>query len=129
MKRHLKAGKLHLFHGSIEQAIQKNAAENDDDVADCSGHGSNVAAIAGAVAPGADLRLATDIPDYVRQAVAEVPRAGFTLLTPDPAQWATPWDDWISTRYEQKALREGRRPHYLTFRRTDAPAPAPLPAD
>lgn len=30
MKRHLKAGKLHLFHGSIEQAIQKNAAENDE---------------------------------------------------------------------------------------------------
>ena len=85
--------------------------------------------LARVMAPGADLRLATDIPDYVRQAVAEVPRAGFTLLTPDPAQWATPWDDWISTRYEQKALREGRRPHYLTFRRTDAPAPAPLPAD
>lgn len=30
MKRHLKAGKLHLFHGSIEQAIQKNAAEDDE---------------------------------------------------------------------------------------------------
>jgi len=28
-----------------------------------------------------------------------------------------PWDDWLSTRYEQKALREGRVPHYLTFRR------------
>ena len=29
----------------------------------------------------------------------------------------TPWPDWISTRYEKKALREGRPPHYLTFRR------------
>ena len=28
-----------------------------------------------------------------------------------------PWGDWISTRYEQKALREDRVPHYLTFRR------------
>ena len=27
------------------------------------------------------------------------------------------WADWLSTRYEQKALREGRQPHYLTFRR------------
>ena len=27
------------------------------------------------------------------------------------------WDDWLSTRYEQKALREGRAPHYVTFRR------------
>ena len=30
MKKHLKAGKLHLFHGSIEQAIMKNAADNDE---------------------------------------------------------------------------------------------------
>ena len=28
-----------------------------------------------------------------------------------------PWADWLSTRYEQKALREGRLPHYLTFER------------
>ncbi|HRM76091.1 MAG TPA: tRNA (guanosine(46)-N7)-methyltransferase TrmB, partial [Paracoccus sp. (in: a-proteobacteria)] len=27
------------------------------------------------------------------------------------------WADWPSTRYEQKALREGRAPHYVTFRR------------
>ena len=67
--------------------------------------------------PGAIFRVATDIPDYVRQTLEEVPKAGFTCLTPDPAQWATPWDDWISTRYEQKALREGRRAHYLTFQR------------
>lgn len=67
--------------------------------------------------PGAMFRVATDIPDYVRQTMEEVPKAGFTCLTPDPAQWATPWDDWISTRYEQKALREGRRAHYLTFQR------------
>jgi len=30
MKRHLKAGKLHLFHGSIEQAIAKNAEQQDE---------------------------------------------------------------------------------------------------
>lgn len=67
--------------------------------------------------PGAVLRLATDIPDYVRQALEEVPRAGFSLTNPDPAAWQRPWDDWISTRYEQKALREGRVPQYLTFLR------------
>ena len=32
-------------------------------------------------------------------------------------QGGVAWDDWLSTRYEQKALREGRVPHYLTFRR------------
>ncbi|MFN7002469.1 MAG: tRNA (guanine(46)-N(7))-methyltransferase TrmB [Roseinatronobacter sp.] len=71
---------------------------------------------------GAIFRVATDIPDYVRQTLEEVPPAGFDNLTPDVAQWDIPWDDWISTRYEQKALREGRKPHYLTFRRNVQPA-------
>ncbi len=67
--------------------------------------------------PGAILRIATDIPDYVRQSLEEVPRAGFEWLAERPADWREPWGDWLSTRYEQKALREGRVPHYLTFRR------------
>lgn len=67
--------------------------------------------------PGAEFRIATDIPDYVRQALEEVPRAGFVWQAEGPRDWREPWDDWISTRYEQKALREGRVPHYLTFRR------------
>ena len=67
--------------------------------------------------PGAIFRVATDIPDYVRQTLEEVPKAGFAWLAEGPSDWREPWDDWISTRYEQKALREGRTPHYLTFRR------------
>ena len=66
---------------------------------------------------GAIFRVATDIPDYVRQTLEEVPRHGFEWLAERPADWRAPWDDWISTRYEQKALREGRVPHYLTFRK------------
>jgi len=69
------------------------------------------------LAPGAEFRIATDIPDYVRQAMEEVPRAGFEWLAERATDWREPWDDWLSTRYEQKALREGRVPHYLTFRR------------
>ena len=67
--------------------------------------------------PGAIFRVATDIPDYVRQTLEEVPRHGFEWLAETPEDWRSPWDDWISTRYEQKALREGRTPHYLTFRK------------
>lgn len=67
--------------------------------------------------PGAEFRVATDIPDYVRQTMLEVPRAGFDWLAEGPNDWRQPWDDWLSTRYEQKALREGRVPHYMTFRR------------
>lgn len=63
--------------------------------------------------PGGEFRVATDIPDYVRQTREEVPLAGFDLVS----DGAVPWGDWFSTRYEQKALREGRLPHYLTFRR------------
>lgn len=73
--------------------------------------------LARVMAPGAELRIATDIPDYVRQALEEVPRAGFEWLAERPADWRRPWGDWLSTRYERKALREGRVPHYLTFRR------------
>ncbi len=65
------------------------------------------------MAPGAEFRVATDIPDYVRQTLDEVPKAGFERAS----EGGRPWADWISTRYEQKALREGRVPHYMTFRR------------
>ncbi|MBT9384615.1 tRNA (guanine(46)-N(7))-methyltransferase TrmB [Pseudooceanicola sp. CBS1P-1] len=67
--------------------------------------------------PGAIFRVATDIPDYVRQTLQQVPRQGFEWLAERPADWRSPWQDWISTRYEQKALREARTPHYLTFRK------------
>ena len=47
----------------------------------------------------------------------EVPKAGFEWLAEGPDDWRKPWNDWLSTRYEQKALREERTPHYLTFRK------------
>lgn len=72
-------------------------------------------ALARVMKPGAEFRVATDIPDYVRQTLEEVPLAGFDLIA--EAGHGGAWPDWISTRYEQKALREGRDPHYLTFRR------------
>ncbi len=73
--------------------------------------------LAACMKPGAELRVATDIADYVRQTLEEVPKAGFEWLAEGPEDWRRPWDDWLSTRYEQKAIREGRPQHYLTFRR------------
>jgi tRNA (guanine-N7-)-methyltransferase len=70
--------------------------------------------LARVLAPGAEFRIATDIPDYVRQALKEVPKAGFDLVGRDDR----PWSDWTRTRYEAKAVREGREPEYLTFRRS-----------
>ena len=65
------------------------------------------------LAPGAEFRVATDIPSYMRQTLEEVPKAGFELVS----LRAESWPDWLSTRYEQKALREGRTPAYASFRR------------
>jgi tRNA (guanine-N7-)-methyltransferase len=76
-----------------------------------------LAPLARVLKPGAEFRVATDIPDYVRQTLEQVPPQGFTRLRAGPDDLHRPWDDWIATRYEQKALREGRAPHYLSFRR------------
>ena len=72
-----------------------------------------LSALARVMAAGAEFRVATDIAGYVRQTMKEVPLAGFDLV----AAGDVPWADWFSTRYEQKALREGRPPYYMTFRR------------
>ena len=71
----------------------------------------------GVMRSGGEFRVATDIEDYVRQTLQEVPKAGFEWTAEGPRDWREPWADWQSTRYEQKALREGRTPHYLTFRK------------
>lgn len=69
--------------------------------------------------PDAHLLVATDIPDYVRHSLEAVQRdPRFEWLADRPGDWRTPWPDWPGTRYEAKALRAGRTPHYLTFRRT-----------
>lgn len=83
----------------------------------------HLAPLSRVLAPGAEFRIATDIADYARQALREVPRHGFAAARPDRG---TPWADWIRTRYEAKALRDGRRPAYLTFHRAAAePPPRP----
>lgn len=77
----------------------------------------HLAPLARVLKPGAEFRVATDIVDYVRQTLLEVPKQGFAYQNQDPKGRNPAWSDWISTRYEQKALREGRMPHYLTFHR------------
>lgn len=70
------------------------------------------------MAPGSELRLATDVADYARQAVEQIAACDALAWHPrSKRDWQTPWEDWLSTRYEKKALREARVPHYLTFTR------------
>lgn len=69
--------------------------------------------------PGGELRFATDIDDYAAYALARVARSpDFEWTAECQADWLTPWEGWRSTRYEAKALREGRRGAYFTFRRS-----------
>ncbi len=68
--------------------------------------------------PGAELRVASDIPDYVRWTLMHAQSAKRFEWTATRAEdWRIRPDDWPQTRYEAKALREGRLPAYLTFRR------------
>lgn len=58
--------------------------------------------------------FASDIPDYVAWTREHVTDHGGFAEEGDPAQ---PYENWVQTRYEAKALREGRTPAYLTFRK------------
>lgn len=67
---------------------------------------------------GATLRVASDIPDYIEWTLEHLAeRDEFTLLGDPATEFRVPWSDWPGTRYEAKALREGRVPAYLTFER------------
>jgi tRNA (guanine-N7-)-methyltransferase len=65
-----------------------------------------------------ELRIASDIPDYVRWTLMLAQRApGFEWAAKAKRDWSERPDDWPRTRYEAKAVREGRSPAYLVFRR------------
>jgi tRNA (guanine-N7-)-methyltransferase len=67
---------------------------------------------------GAELRFATDIDDYAGWVLARVLRShDFSWTASRADDWRRPWEGWQATRYEAKAVREGRKPVYLTFRR------------
>jgi tRNA (guanine-N7-)-methyltransferase len=75
-----------------------------------------LARLARAMRSGAELRFATDIDDYAGWTLARILRSpDFIWPARTAEEWLTPWPDWPGTRYEAKALREGRRPVYLTF--------------
>ena len=66
--------------------------------------------------PGGMLRVASDIPDYIDWTLEQVlARPGWRWLAQNRDEAAKPWEGWPGTRYEAKALREGRTPAYLSF--------------
>jgi len=78
----------------------------------------NLARIARVLAPDGLFRFASDIESYVDWTLLAVRRsADFEWTARDADDWRQPFAGWPGTRYEQKAIREGRRGTYLTFRR------------
>ena len=74
--------------------------------------------IAKILKPGGELRFATDIDHYAGWTLAHIFRSpDFLWVADGPDDWRKPWPEWIQTRYEAKARREGRASSYLTFRR------------
>lgn len=67
---------------------------------------------------GGELRVASDHMGYVRWTLAHVMRhPEFEWTAETNTDWQTPPEDWIRTRYEQKALAKGDKCVYLRFRR------------
>ena len=65
---------------------------------------------------GGVFRFASDIAGYVNWTLLECAAHGrFEWRAADAEDWRRPYDGWPGTRYEAKAIREGRKPAYLTF--------------
>ena len=70
--------------------------------------------------PGGELRIATDIGDYLRTLLmAFHGHPAFAWQAAGPGDWRERGADWPGTRYEAKAVREGRRSYFLRFARAD----------
>ena len=66
--------------------------------------------------PGGKFRFASDIDTYVNWTLLHCRAHGALFWQAgDAADWHRPYEGWPGTRYEAKAIREGRRPAYLTF--------------
>jgi tRNA (guanine-N7-)-methyltransferase len=80
--------------------------------------------LARAMAPNAELRVATDHKGYLRWILQHCTgHPSFRWLAQGPLDWRNPPADWIRTRYEEKARARGEECAYLRFLRIDRMAP------
>lgn len=76
----------------------------------------NLKKLAQLLQPGGRFYFTSDFDNYTAWALSHLLHSeDFIWNAQQAADWQTPYAGWISTRYEQKALREGRKPCYLTF--------------
>ena len=78
----------------------------------------NLDLIGRVLVPGGELRIGTDHADYGNWILRHMhQRLDFEWLAESAADWRTRPCDWPQTRYEAKAVREGRTSIYLRYRR------------
>ena len=79
---------------------------------------TNLDRLARVLRSGGTFHFASDWPDYVNWTLAHLAAyPEFTWEALGPNDWQRPFEGWPGTRYESKAIREGREPTYLRFRR------------
>ncbi len=72
------------------------------------------------LSPGGQFRFASDITGYVNWTLQHCEESKlFELLGELNNGGKMPWRGWVSTRYERKAIREGRSSTYLTFTKSE----------
>lgn len=75
-----------------------------------------LAEVARVLKPGCEFRFATDIDDYAGWTLARIAQQDKLVWMAEKADdWRQPWPEWHRTRYEEKAIREGRTPGYFRF--------------
>ena len=80
---------------------------------------ANLDRFARVLKPGGMFRFASDIDTYIDWTLLHCRgHAAFEWVAASADDWRRPYDGWPGTRYEGKAIREGRTPAYLTFQRT-----------
>jgi tRNA (guanine-N7-)-methyltransferase len=80
------------------------------------------ARLARTLKPGAELRVATDDPDYLAWIREHAAADGSFALQ---GEWTERPSDWPATRYGEKAHQAGRIPTYLAFYRRPKPRRSP----
>lgn len=76
----------------------------------------NIAVLSRLLKDGAELRIASDHKDYCRWAMAHMMNSDDFIWASDQADdWQKRTMDWPATRYETKALEQGRKSAYLRF--------------
>jgi tRNA (guanine-N7-)-methyltransferase len=82
-------------------------------------NGENIARFARILRAGGEFHFATDWANYAEWTLLRLSRSRDFIWTAERADdWRRPWAGFSSTRYEAKAVREGRAPTYLVFQRT-----------